>query len=69
MIAACYDLTLYCDGAGCATGRNRQPHQWTGEKGSTCRAEARRAGWKLNWDEGTAYCPKCRARSTSGGGA
>ena len=67
MIVGGYSLDLYCENSGpiLATGKDAHghnysefPHQFFGEYGRECRAEARRKGWKLLPD-GQAYCPKC----------
>lgn len=72
MIAGCYSLDLYCENSdhksrtwpdkhGHAWGEF--PHQYTDERGSVCRAMARKAGWKLDRRAGTALCPKCNPAS------
>lgn len=35
------------------------PHEYLGEHGSRCRAEARAAGWAINMRHGKALCPSC----------
>lgn len=64
MIAACYDLQLYCDNPGCTHGRfNERGHaEYTDELGSTCRRNARRNGWWIDMKTGCCACPPC-ARS------
>lgn len=68
MIVAGYTLDLYCqnrqDGVEC-----KDPDQWrggkgefVGESGPACRADARRAGWKLDLTEGEAFCPYCTGK-------
>jgi hypothetical protein len=73
MIAACYTLDLYCSRVGVAEELspnaikrklgehkyNEFPHQYTDEFGATCRADARKHGWKFDMDTGTALCPSC----------
>lgn len=62
MIASGYDLHLYCDGPDCRSGEYgfRGEAEFTGdETGSRARARARRAGWRLDWPAGIAYCPPC----------
>lgn len=60
-----YTLALYCDNLEqdyCFGGHhewNEFPHEYLhSERGSACRAEARKDGWILKRD-GTAICPKC----------
>jgi hypothetical protein len=63
VIVGCYVLDLYCDDPNCPDQRfHTTPSQFTDETGSGARAEARRAGWRLNLDDGTALCPKCVKR-------
>ncbi len=66
MIIGCYVLDLYCadpehqpweDGRHGEFGKDC-------EHGSQARAQARRAGWKLDLENGTALCPK-HAKETS----
>lgn len=64
MIVGAYILDLYCD----AKDWNEKPHTWkefphefTGEYGTRCRREARRAGWVLKRN-GEALCPKCSGK-------
>lgn len=52
MILGCYHLALECE-----CGREAS---YTGEKGSTCRADARRDGWRLDMEEFAAQCGACR---------
>jgi len=67
MIAGCYSLHLYCDNYDYASvtrgGHEFEefPHEFTAELGSTCRADARKLGWKFNIRKGEATCPKCNA--------
>jgi hypothetical protein len=53
----CYLLDLYCQWENPEHKYNEFPHQFTAEKGSTCRKEARKKGWKFS--DGFATCPKC----------
>jgi hypothetical protein len=57
----CYTLDLYCDnekpGDG-VHGYEEFPHTFCHERGSVCRATARKAGWILG-NDGSAICPKC----------
>ena len=71
----CYALDLYCDNVQniadktlrktlrktCDHLYNEFPHQFNGEFGSACRAEARAAGWILR-NNGSAICPKCSGK-------
>lgn len=74
MIVGGYSLHLYCSRANAEHGFNEFPHQFTGETGPECRAEARKIGWKLDMKSHTAVCPKCarkaakRAQRAKGGG-
>lgn len=63
MIVGCYTLDLYCDNAKPQDGIhewNEFPHQFFDEFGSTCRSNARKAGWLLS--EKRALCPKCSGK-------
>lgn len=60
MIVGCYHLQLYCENYNGEDGTHAWrefPHEYTHELGSTCRANARKDGWKLS--DNKAYCPKC----------
>ena len=59
MIVGCYTLDLYCDDETCKPKFKEFPKNFIAEYGSECRAQARRAGWKLNLRDGTAICPRC----------
>ena len=67
MIVGCYALDLYCryDAASCGpeAGTRKHPfkyfpHQYTGPNYSSCRAQARRGGWRFDPD-GEVLCPRC----------
>ena len=64
MIAACYDLSLTCDGDDCEGGPYRAVStlEIQRETGSACRKAARRLGWKLFMDDGRCLCPGCAKR-------
>lgn len=66
MIVGCYTLDLYCDRESEAHEYNEFPHQFMHELGSKARVKARRAGWILNTEEGTAVCPKCSGKAPVG---
>jgi len=67
MIVGAYELTLYCDTAGCpkasCTPNGSQepapPFQTYAETGGECRRKARRLGWFLNLKTGGCLCPTC----------
>lgn len=66
-IAACYDLQLECDGENCAAGDygDKRRATITGELGSKCRRQAKRAGWRLFLRgklAGFCLCPSCVRR-------
>lgn len=63
MIVGCYTLALYCDNKEGAHEYREFPHEFTNEFGTVCRANARRAGWKLDTKTGRAWCPKCANES------
>jgi len=65
-----YSLDLYCDNASAklvysdsvAPGEHRHdefPRQYYGELGATCRAKAKKAGWRWSDDHTVAVCPRC----------
>jgi len=68
MIVGGYSLHLYCDGA-----RHAELHpnklgsldaEFAGHDEADCNRQARRKGWRLNKQQGKAYCPACiKARS------
>ena len=70
MIVSGYSLELYCDNENGRRLTNQHPnheygefpHVYTGERGSTCRKMARKSGWKLDLENGEAYCPKCNSK-------
>lgn len=57
-LAGGYCLDLYCKYKNPAHVYAEFPHQFTAELGSTCRADAKKAGWLIHRDN-TATCPKC----------
>lgn len=57
MIVGGYTLDLYCDNEQ-AHGVKGVYNEYVHEFGATCRAMARKDGWKLT-PEGKAYCPLC----------
>jgi len=57
-LSGCYSLDLYCDHFNPDHVWDEFPHQYTDERGSACRAEARRDGWRIR-STGMATCPKC----------
>jgi hypothetical protein len=71
MIVAGYALDLYCDNYLASRKFDNNlidefghrwdafPVQYTGELGSKCRKQARKAGWLLNFQTGQALCPHC----------
>ncbi len=68
MIAGSYVLHLYCDGPeherhDYAYRSRVEPGHFGRdcETGSAARAQARKCGWRLNLQEGTALCPRCAA--------
>ncbi len=61
--AGIYALDLYCDKQNDAHKYREFPHQVTHEKGSVCRAKARKAGWIIR-NDGTAICPKCSGKKS-----
>ena len=61
MQVGCYSLDLYCDVDEPEHKWRGFPHQVIGERGSTCRAEARKRGWILGRD-GKDICPMCAAK-------
>lgn len=63
-LAGCYTLALLCDSPTCPdrvrTGRAREA-EYCDELGSTCRSQARQAGWR--WTSGNdVRCPFCAKR-------
>jgi hypothetical protein len=58
-----YTLDLYCDNDNCPDkykfGSKANFTEYTGEKGSTCRAKARKDGWYLAKNNEKDLCPKC----------
>jgi len=63
VIVGAYTLHLYCDNTKATSHRHREfPHEFVAEFGSRARANARRAGWRINKRDGEAICPKCRAK-------
>ena len=70
MIVGGYTLDLYCDEKNCEHEYDPHwnPRQYTGERGSSCRAQARRDGWLLNrLHQGSARCPNCGRKPDEGG--
>lgn len=70
MIVGCYTLDLYCenytnDGLDGIHDYREFPTTFTNEKGSVCRTQARKSGWKLT-NGGRAYCPKCVQKMKEG---
>lgn len=69
MIVGGYVLHLYCDDPQHAERVGWQPQnhdEVIGEAGGECRRVARRRGWRLDLEHGTAVCPACTraARAT-----
>ena len=71
MIVGGYTLELYCDARPDDTLHTRALivagdgfGEFVGEKASTCRRLARKAGWLLNLKEGTCICPACRKKAS-----
>jgi hypothetical protein len=64
MIVGGYTLDLYCDCPTHVDTYKEFPDQYYGERGSKCRSQARRMGWKLSWKTGIgiAICPKCSGK-------
>ena len=62
MWAGCYSLDLYCETGNNAHKWDEFPHNYTDEKGSVCRAAARKAGWIIRRN-GDAICPKCNPKN------
>lgn len=63
MQAGCYTLDLYCDAENPEHKYGEFPHQFFDEHGRTCRARARRAGWRLARTSGEQdLCPKCSGK-------
>jgi hypothetical protein len=62
--AGCYALDLYCDNTSGDHDFSEFPKQYTGELGTTCRANARKAGWIIRGD-GSCICPKCSGKKTT----
>lgn len=58
-VVGCYSMDLYCDGENPAHTYKEFPHCYTAQLGSTCKKNARKAGWRFLKD-GRAYCPKCK---------
>ncbi len=63
MIVGTYTLDLYCDTEGCdqPLAKLGQPDEFIAELGTTCRRQARQAGWTLKRN-GTAVCPQCSGK-------
>ncbi|KKM61296.1 hypothetical protein LCGC14_1533210 [marine sediment metagenome] len=67
MIVGCYTLDLCCDhpkhkptkSGGPTIYGTCEPAQFTGPTAGACRKEARKSGWRLELDEGVAFCPVC----------
>jgi hypothetical protein len=67
MVVGGYELHLYCDypddtyahrGSGQFPGPGFG--EFSGDKGSECRRDARQSGWKIEKGEMRALCPMCR---------
>lgn len=58
-----YTLDCYCDREADYHSWDEFPHGYTDERGSACRAIARREGWKLDYKKNIFLCPKCNPRS------
>lgn len=62
-----FTLELYCDNPSCPDRHdyaNGRPAEYVDEeRGSRCRAAARKAGWVLG-PRGEATCPKCSGHSS-----
>lgn len=70
-----YTLDLYCDNLNIEPGdisdgvhsfgyriEDHSQAQYVGERGESCRNQARRAGWKLKVSTGSAICPVCNGK-------
>lgn len=59
----CYTLDCYCDRKSGAHCYGEFPHQFTAETGTSCRKQARKKGWRLDYRNDVFLCPKCNPRS------
>jgi hypothetical protein len=74
MIVGGYELTLYCDTTGCSMAscspngseEPTPPFQTYAETGSECRSVARKAGWRLNMQDNSCFCPWCAKKEAAG---
>lgn len=71
MIVGGYSLHLYCDTPGCplatcapsSDGIGKPPGEFTHETNERgAMAKARRAGWKIDLENWTCFCPSCSKR-------
>lgn len=71
MIVGGYELHLYCEHNAIQHGDvsdalghryDEFPHTFYAETGAETRTAARKAGWRLDLNEGHAFCPKCTTK-------
>jgi hypothetical protein len=67
VIVGCYVLDLYCEKEDCPEnhrGGLYEPVQFTEHSRARAVRDARRAGWTINVNAGTAYCRNHNRRAT-----